>query len=292
MIASGRRRPGAARAAGALLALAAAVSAARAHDFSILPSDGAARPDQPFDLAMHVGAVFPGDEVAWRAGHVVELAIVDARGRRDVDAPEIAGDPARARLSLRIPGTAVVALATDPSYITLEAAKFDAYLDEEGHHAAIEARRKGLAPRGDGRERYTRHVKTILNPGGPSASVALTRVGLALEIVPERSLTALRPGGKIPVRVFFKGEPVPAGRLCATDAGRPGDDAHPYAWCGTLDGAGRIEAPVGARGWEMLRITKMIPIYDDPKADWHSFWASLTFPVDDSTQESTRGSTR
>ncbi|HEV8120638.1 MAG TPA: DUF4198 domain-containing protein [Candidatus Polarisedimenticolia bacterium] len=280
------------RLAGAVLALAAAVTAAvtaaGAHDFSILPSDGKAAPDQPFDLSMHVGVVFPGDEVAWRTGHVVELAIVDARGRRDIETPEIAGDPGKARLSLRIPGTAVVALATDASYITLEAEKFDAYLDEEGHHAAIEARRKGLAPRGEGRERYTRHVKTILNPGGPSASVALTRVGLALEIVPEKSLTALHPGGKIPVRVFFKGEPVPGGRLCATDAGQPGDDAHPYAWCGTLDGAGRIDAPIGARGWEMLRITKMIPIYDDPKADWHSFWASLTFPVDDQAQGTTR----
>jgi hypothetical protein len=276
------------RAAALVLTLAAALSAARAHDFSILPSDGNARPDQPFDLAMHVGEVFPGDEVAWRAGHVVELAIVDAHGRRDIESPEIAGDPAKARLSLRVPGTAVVALTTDASYITLEAAKFDAYLDEEQHHAAIEERRKGLAPRGDGRERYTRHVKTILNPRGPSASVALTHVGLTLEIVPERSLAGIRPGGKVPVRVFFRGEPVPGGRLCASDAAHPGDDAHPYAWCGTLDGAGRIEAPVGGRGWEMLRTTRMIPIYDDPKADWHSFWASLTFPVDDTPQGPTR----
>jgi hypothetical protein len=273
---------------GALLAFAAALSAAGAHDFSILPSDGSARPDQPFDLAMHVGEVFPGDEVAWRTGHVVELAIVDARGRRDIETPEIAGDPAKARLSLRLPGTAVVALVTDASYITLEAAAFDAYRDEEGHQAAIEARRQGLSPRGDGRERYTRHVKTILNPGGPSASVALTRVGLTLEIVPEKGLASVRPGGKIPVRVFFKGEPVPGGRLCASDAAHPGDDAHPYAWCGTLDGAGRVEAPVGGRGWQMLRTTKMIPIYDDPKADWHSFWASLTFPVDDTPQGGAR----
>src|SRR5215472_2066223 len=87
------------------LTLAAALSPARAHDFSILPSDGNARPDQPFDLAMHVGEVFPGDEVAWRTGHVVELAIVDAHGRRDIESPDIAGDPAKARLSLRVPGT-------------------------------------------------------------------------------------------------------------------------------------------------------------------------------------------
>jgi hypothetical protein len=29
----------------------------------------------------------------------------------------------------------------------------------------------------------------------------------------------------------------------------------------------------------MLRTSKMIELHDDPKADWHSFWSSLTFQV-------------
>ncbi|HYV19622.1 MAG TPA: DUF4198 domain-containing protein [Verrucomicrobiae bacterium] len=276
----------------ALAVLLAWPAKAQAHDFVILPSTTTPAAGTDFDLGMRVAEVFPGEQVAWRTGHVLELAIVDARGRTDIESPTIAGDPAQARLRLRAPGTAVVALATDPSYITLEGPQFTAYLKEEGHEAPLAARRgdKAAAP---GRERYTRHVKTLLNIAGPNASVALTRVGLTLEIVPEKDLATLLPGGTLPVRVFFRNAPYSNGFLCAADAAdlavptsghdtgpaAPGGGQGPYAWCGRLDGAGRISVPIPRAGWQMLRTTKMIELHDDPKADWHSFWSSLTFQV-------------
>ncbi|HEV8201358.1 MAG TPA: DUF4198 domain-containing protein [Candidatus Polarisedimenticolia bacterium] len=277
---------------GALAALAGWNATAQAHDFVILPSTATPTAAADFDLGMRVAEVFPGELVPWRTGHILELAIVDARGRTDIETPAIAGDPAQAQLRLRVPGTAVVALATDPSYITLEGPQFTAYLREEGHEAPLTARRgdKAAAP---GRERYTRDVKTLLNIAGPNASVALTRVGLTLEIVPEKDLATLAPGGMLPVRVFFRNAPYSNGLLCAADAidlaapsgghdtgpAAPGGGQGPYAWCGRLDGAGRISVPIPRAGWQMLRCTKMMDLHDDPKADWHSFWSSLTFQV-------------
>jgi hypothetical protein len=278
---------------GALAVLTGWNAEAQAHEFVILPSTATPTPAADFDLGMRVAEVFPGTLVPWRTGHVLELAIVDARGRTDIETPTITGDPAQARLRLRVPGTAVVVLATDPSYITLEGPQFTAYLQEEGHEAPLAARRgdKAAAP---GRERDTRDVKTLLNIAGPNASVALTRVGLTLEIVPEKDLSTLAPGGTLPVRVFFRNAPYSNGLLCAADAAdlaapppgghdsggaAPGGGKGPYAWCGRLDGAGRISVPIPRAGWQMLRSTKMIDLHDDPKADWHSFWSSLTFQV-------------
>jgi len=281
---------------GSLLLLAVAAllgrpAPAEAHDVVILPSTANPAAGADFDLGMRVAEVFPGEPVAWRTGHVVEFAVIDARGRTDLESPAIAGDPAQARLRLRTPGTAVVALATDPSYLTLEGPQFTAYLQEEGHEVPLAARRgdKAASP---GRERYTRHVKTLLNVAGPNGSVALTRVGLTLEIVPERDLATLAPGGTLPVRVFFRNAPHANGLLCAADAAdlsapsaahdagaAPGGGKGPYAWCGRLDGAGRISVPIARAGWQMLRTSKMIELHDDPKADWHSFWSSLTFQV-------------
>jgi hypothetical protein len=274
------------------LAVLAASPAAEAHDFVILASTATPAAATDFDLGMRVAEVFPGELTAWRTGHVLELAIIDARGRTDIESPPIAGEPAQARLRLRAPGTAVVALSTDPSYITLAGPEFTAYLKEEGHEAPLAARRgdKAAAP---GRERSTRSVKTLLNIAGPNASVALTRVGLTLEIVPEKDLATLLPGGTLPVRVFFRNAPYSSGLLCAADAvdlaaptsghdsgaAAPGGGRGPYAWCGRLDGAGRISVPIPRAGWQMLRTTKMIDLHDDPKADWHSFWSSLTFQV-------------
>jgi hypothetical protein len=276
----------------ALPALLLATGIAAAHDFVLLPSTSTPAAGDDFDLAMRVAAVFPGEVVPWRAGHVVEFAVTDGRGRTDIESPALDGDPARARLRLRAPGTAVIALTTDPSYIALEGPEFTAYLQEEGHEAALAARRGALAA-APGRERYTRHVKTVLNPAGPNASVALTRFGLALEIVPEKELSTLRPGGTLPVRVFFRQGSYANGFLCASDApedlpppsgthdggAAPGGGKGPYAWCGRLDGAGRISVPIPRAGWQMLRTAKMIELHDDPKADWHSYWASFTFAV-------------
>lgn len=278
----------------AALAIAAcvAVGGAAGHDFTILPETSHPTPEADFALGMWIAAVFPGEATAWRTGRVMEFAMVDARGRRDIEAPGIGGDPPRARLRLRQPGTAVVALSTDTSYITIEAPEFTAYLQEEGHEAALAARRGSRADT-PGRERYTRHVKTVVNAGGPGASVALTRVGLALEIVPEKDLAGLRPGGSLPVRVFFRNAPYANGAICASDApdlspnpeaahdagAAPGKGKGPYAWCGKLDGAGRASVPIPRAGWQMLRATKMIEVRDDPKADWHSYWTALTFEV-------------
>ena len=301
----------------AALPVLLATGVASAHDFVLLPSTATPAIGVDFDVAMRVAEVFPGEVVPWRTGHVLEFAVTDGRGRTDIESPALDGDPARARLRLRAAGTAVIALVTDPSYITLEAPEFTAYLKEEGHEAALAARRSARAS-APGRERYTRHVKTILNPAGPNASVALTRFGLALEIVPEKDLSTLQPGGTLPVRVFFRSGPYANGSLCASDAPEdaapaapetpapsgiqappgdsttsgvpptppthdggtaPGGGKGPYAWCGRLDGAGRISVPIPRAGWQMLRTSKMIEIHDDPKADWQSYWASLTFKV-------------
>jgi len=266
-----------------IAALAAfAAGAARpvlAHDFCLLSAPPRVEPGAPFDLAMHVADVFPGEAVPWRTGRVAEFFVTDAHGRSDLGTPPLAGDPPRARMTLRGRGTAVVSLVTGPSYIELPAAEFEAYLAHDGHDAVIEARRRAGRTDRPGRERYTRHVKTLLNIGGPSTSVALTRTGLEIEIVPETDLARLAPGGSLPVRVFFRGGPLAGALVCAThDDWTGGHDT--YAWCGRLDGAGRAAIPIAAPGWQLIRAAKMVPLRDDPKADWHSYWTTLTFHLD------------
>src|SRR5262245_3541375 len=271
------RRQAVLAAAGAATVLAA--RPALAHDFCLLSEPPRVEAGAPFDIAMHVAEVFPGAAVPWRHKRVVEFFVTDAHGRTDVGTPALEGDPPRARLRLRGPGTAVVSLVTDASYIELPASEFEAYLEHDGHDAAREARRRAGQSDRPGRERYARHVKTIVNAGGPSASVALTRTGLTREIVPETDLAHLAPGGRLPVRVFFRGGPLPDAPICATHDGRDGGH-DTYAWCGRLDGAGRAAIPIEAPGWQMIRAAKMTAVRDDPKADWHSYWTTLTFHVD------------
>jgi hypothetical protein len=259
--------------------LAAGTIPAAAHDFCLLPEAPRAEPGAPLVIGMHVSDEFPGEAVPWRTGRIVEFFATDSRGRWDIVDPALSGDPAKARIALRSKGTAVIALSTDAAYIELKPEEFEDYLKHEGHDAILETRRKTGRSETPGRERYSRHVKTVVNASGPQASVALTRAGLPIEIVPETDLARLRPGSRLGVRVFTGSDPYVEAQICATWAGREGGH-DTYAWCGRTDGAGRAQVPIDKPGWQMIRTTRMIPLRNDPKADWQSFWAVLTFEVE------------
>jgi hypothetical protein len=258
------------------LLLAAVATPAAAHDFFLLAEPPRAAAGAPIAIAMHVSDLFPGEAVPWRTGRIVDFFATDSKGRWDVTDAIVEGNPAKARVTLRSAGTTVFALSTDAAYIELKPEEFETYLKHEGHDTVLESRRRKGQAQAPGRERYTRHVKTVVNAAGPQASVALTRAGFPLEIVPETDLSRMRPGASLPVRVFTGSDPYVEAQICATYAGREGGH-DTYAWCGKTDGAGRAQVPIAQPGWQMIRTTRIVPLRDDPKADWHSHWAALTF---------------
>ena len=264
----------------ACLGVLAAAPAApvAAHDLCLLPDMSAPAVGTAIRVALHVSEVFPGEPTDWRPKKTRDFFLFDAKGRLDLKdrAPE--GAPLTPRLTLRSPGTTIVALVTEPSYIEIEARKFQDYLKTEGHDDILEMRARMNQEKATGRERYRRWVKTLVNAGGEASDVALTDLNLTIEIVPESQPAAVRPGGRLPVRVLFEGMPYTSGTLCATHAGYSSKpDA--YAWCGRLNDAGRASVPITAPGWQLLRITKMRALAGDGRADWVSYWAALTFDV-------------
>ena len=264
-----------------LLTLAMAhllATAALAHDFFLIPETATPAIGETFSVALHVSDTFPGDPVAWRPKRTQAFFLLDAEGRLDLRDAALEGETATARVSLRAAGTSVISLSSEPAYIEIEGPTFEEYLGHEGHEEIIGSRRSAGVSDAPGRERYTRHVKTLVDASGRASGQSLERLGLVLEIVPETNPTALRPGDSLSVQVLTEGKPYPGGYLCATYAGHSKEhDA--YAWCGRLDRRGRARVPIQAAGWQLVRITKMIPIAGDPKADWHSDWAALTFEV-------------
>ena len=264
----------------ARLAVLAAVPAApvAAHDLCLIPELSAPAPGATLRVALHVSEVFPGDPTDWRPEKTRDFFLFDARGRLDLKGGAPEGKPLMPRLTLRSPGSTIVALVTEPSYIEIEARKFQDYLKAEGHDDMLEMRDRMNQVRAMGRERYRRWVKTLVNAGGEASDVALADLNLTIEIVPEAQPAAVRAGDRLPVRVLFEGMPYDGGTLCATHAGYSSKpDA--YAWCGRLDRAGRASVPIAAPGWQLLRITKMRALAGDGRADWVSYWAALTFEV-------------
>lgn len=260
----------------AALAFAALAAPLLAHDFYLIPETSAPAAGATIRLALHVSEVFPGDPIDWRADKTSQFFLRDAKGRLELQdrAPE--GKPLMPRVTLRAPGTTVIALVSQPSYIEIKAPEFQEYLKHEGHTDILEMRSRMGAASSPGRERYRRYVKTLVNAGGAGSDVALANLSLTIEIIPEAQPAAVRPGGKLPVRVLMEGMPLAGGRLCATHAGFSKEhDA--YAWCGPLDPQGRASVPITASGWQIIRTTMMRPLAGDDRADWVSYWSALTF---------------
>lgn len=249
-----------------------------AHDLFLIPEAAAPDPGATIRVALHVGEVFPGEPVDWRPERAREFFQLDGKGRTDLDGRKASGQPLMPSLTVRSPGSTLVALVTEPSYIEIAAPAFRDYLKAEGHDDILEMRAKLRQEKSPGRERYRRWVKTLVNAGGEASDVALKNLNLTIEIVPEAQPGAVRPGGSLPVRALFEGTPYAGGKLCATHAGFS-TKPDTYAWCGRLDGAGRASVPIEAPGWQLLRITRMRALAGDGRADWVSYWASLTFEV-------------
>jgi len=267
-------------AAGAALLVLAAMPPTFAHDFYLIPEISAPAPGAAFRLALHVSDVFPGVPTDWRPDKTSDFFLLDGKGRLDLKDRVPEGKPLMPRLALRSPGTAVIALVSEPSYIEIAAADFQEYLKHEGHTQILEMRDRMGAAGSPGRERYRRYVKTIVNAEGAASDVALANLNLTIEIIPEAHPAGVRPGGRLPVRVLMEGAPLAGGYLCATHAGFSKEhDA--YAWCGRLDAGGRASVPIAVPGWQLIRTAKMRALAGDGRADWVSYWAALTFEVRD-----------
>jgi len=248
------------------------------RDTCILPEQSAPETGTSVGVALYDGAEFPGPRVDWRPAATREFFLVDAAGRLDLSDRVPAGKPPMPRLTLRSPGTTVVALVSAPVYAVVPAGEFQGRLKSDGQEDILEMRATMKSTGSPGRERLRHYLKTLLNAGGVSSDVALANLSLVLEIIPEAQPATARPGGRLPVRVLFEGMPYAGGLLCARHDGpaaKPGGDA----WCGRLDGSGRVSVPIDSTGWQLLRTARTRALAGDDRADWVSYRAALTFEV-------------
>ncbi|MBM3728734.1 MAG: DUF4198 domain-containing protein [Acidobacteria bacterium] len=162
-----------------------------------------------------------------------------------------------------------------PNFIELPAAKFDEYLAHE-HLTAVQEERNRLNEAGKpGRELYSKYVKAILHTGAPNDFVTKP-IGQVIEFVPAVDPSSLRPGQLLPLQVFFRGAPIANTHVEASSAS---GTKVLHRQLGRTDSQGRISVPLDVPGLWKLHAIHMERHGDRARADWESFWASMTFEV-------------
>ena len=174
-------------------------------------------------------------------------------------------------------GTVVLAMEVPAATLALDGAKFNAYLEEEGHIDVLARRRREDIDGKPARERYTRHIKAVFtgasDPGHHNSWSH--RFGLPLEIVPDTHPDTLRRGSSFGVIVLIDGEPAPGQRVVLysrDEAGRVAEQAVRTS----ENGSARFEI---RNGGEHLARTTALAESNDGLVDYESRWAAFSFFV-------------
>lgn len=252
---------------------------AQAHEYWLAPSTFRTGLRDTIALGALAGEGFVGERKAFAAGRVIRWRVRAAR-ELDLMPASTPGDTLWVRFAPGDGSGLLFGYESNFASLTLDGARFDRYLEEEGLEGPRQVRRaRGDA--GPGRERYRRCAKTYL--AGIDSLRALEPLGMPCEIVP-LSIPGRAPS--LRVRVVFEGRPLAGALVNAwrqpleADA-RPRDPARraaaPLAWSGRTDSRGEAVIPVEASGEWLVSLVHMIPSRDPAAADWESTWASLTF---------------
>lgn len=259
----------------AALALASAWPAA-AYEFWMMAEPFSAAVGAPVSFTLHAGEYFLGDQlpIAARQADAIQLySKTDARNLLG----ELPADGSLPALTMTFPrpGTYVLAYDTLPALNTLDAGRFHAYLHEEGLDRIIRLRQEAGVAEMPGRERYRRHVKTLVRVGGKADGTYAALTGQRLEIVPSADPLAKAAGDTLSFTLFFDSKPL-AGALVKAWHREGAQTLVVYSHT-AQDGKVALTLP-HAGAW-MISVMHMIRTSDAAEADWDSFSASLTFEL-------------
>ncbi len=250
-----------------IVALAAQASIARAHDFWIEPSTFRPSTGQLITASLRVGQEFIGDPVPRNTQFIDSFTFRQASGEKEVVGMENR-DPA-GYLRVDSPGLTVIGYRSKANPLSLDAAKFEQFLKQEGLEriSAIRAQRHETAK--PDRENFYRFAKAVLRNGDGKGARFDQPFGYRFEIVPETDPTSNAP---LRVRLLFEGKPLEGALVIAMHRDDPTARIQMRS-----DKSGRVKLDLPKNGVWLVKSVQMVAAPAGSNADWESMWASLTF---------------
>ncbi len=170
-------------------------------------------------------------------------------------------------------GNYMLAMERNWTYIKLEPQKFEDYLREDGMEYISAERAKLGETAKEGRERYSRFIKSLLQVGDTRNETYKKNLGLKLEIMPLENPYSKRVGDKLKFQILFDGKPLANRTIFA-------DNRNSATQKMTTDKNGKIFVKLDRSGlWLVRLVTMQRCTADCGEADWESFWGAITFGV-------------
>ncbi len=246
-----------------------------AHDLFLLPQEFFIAPES-LVIVRVLNGTFDKSEAAVTAARIRDLSVVTPSGRttQSRDDWRASGDTAVFPVRVGRSGNYMVGLSTFDRTIHLAAKDFNEYLATEGSPAILLQRRKTGEDTLPARERYSKHVKALLQVGDTRSSTYGTVLGYPAELVPVRNPYALRRGEALRVRALLEGKPE-ADQLLFY-GGRKSDGTPVRERSVRTDRTGVASVRISGSGQWYIKFIHMVKVSRDT-VDYESKWATLTF---------------
>lgn len=246
-----------------------------AHEFWLEPVRFRLDPGEGFRMRFFVGENLMGENWGNKSKRLLSMThYMPNNVQQDLLKTATESDSAYVDLRFNEEGTHLVAVSSKNSFIELDAAKFNAYLEEDGLREVLEHRRKTHTDTLPARELYSRFSKCILQVSEPLSATFGQKVGTPLEILPITNPYALRQGERMAIKVLYDGVPLP-NALVKIWHRQGGGGTRKQELRTNIKG--NLSFAVDAKGVWMVSLVHMVPAADPAQADWQSYWASLTF---------------
>jgi uncharacterized GH25 family protein len=181
------------------------------------------------------------------------------------------------RLRTGEPGTYVVGVSTNPGIIELPADDFVTYLRHDGILDTLAAFENSARP-AVVRERYSKHVRAVVQVGDERSTDYSKLLGYPVEILLEQNPYELEVDEELSFRVLFKGEPARDQIVRVSYAGHDAPRGHADAYNLRTDEQGRATFLLSEKAVWYIALIHMEKV-DDADVDYESNWATVTFEV-------------
>ncbi|HEX6573715.1 MAG TPA: DUF4198 domain-containing protein [Gemmatimonadaceae bacterium] len=261
-----------------LIMLVGVAGTLRAHDFFFRLDDFFVAPQSTIKIRA-LNGTFSSSENSITRDRLQDLSLVSSAGRDHPDtlAWSSAGDTSVLNVRAGAAGTYVAGASLKPREITLKASEFNQYLAEDGIPDVLAARRRSNELGKDATERYSKHIKAIIQVGTTRTGDFSAVLGYPAELVPLDNPYSLRSGSTIRLRAMVDGKSVANQLVVAGGRTRSGSRFKEQKVRTDASGVVRIHL-AGAGQW-YVKFISMVPYAGPEKLDYQSKWATVTFGV-------------
>ncbi len=256
------------------LLLALSLINASGHEFWLQPDKFMYKRIEPINIKFLVGENFNGNNWTGDKDKINSLQLYfDNAIDKNLSANFGSDQGDSLQLAMIDEGTVMLTLNTKNLFIDLEAEKFNNYLLEDGLTDVLEYREKTNETAKDGLENYQRCVKTIFQVGERFTNVYIKKTNLLLDIIPAYNPYNMDSSENFKVQVLFKNKKLKNTKVKAWHKFEGKVSEQDY----TTDDEGELSFNVLPEGEWMISCVKMEKLEMDQKAEWQSYWGSLTW---------------